>query len=52
MRSTKPPLATIAAAIPFLIEVSRSSDDFYVASAGMQGLLSITSGGDCDGSQR
>jgi hypothetical protein len=47
---TKPPLATIAAAIPFLIEVSQSPDDGYAtASAGMQGLLSITSGGDCDG---
>jgi hypothetical protein len=46
--STKPPLATIAAAIPFLIEVSQSPDDGY-ANTGMRGLLSITSDGDCDG---
>jgi hypothetical protein len=45
----KPPLATIAAAIPFLIEVSQSSDDGYAANAGMLGLRSITSDGDCDG---
>jgi hypothetical protein len=45
----KPPLATIAAAIPFLIEVSQSPDSYVTASAGMQGLQSITSGGDCDG---
>jgi hypothetical protein len=44
--STKPPLAAIAAAIPFLIEMSQSPYDGYAA---MQGLLSITSGGDCDG---
>jgi hypothetical protein len=46
--SSRPPLATIAAAIPFLIEVSQSSDDDS-PNAGMQGLRSITSGGDCDG---
>jgi hypothetical protein len=46
---TKPPLATIAAAIPFLIEMSQSPDDGYAANAAMRGLLSITSGGDCDG---
>jgi hypothetical protein len=44
----KPPLATIAAAIPFLIEMSQSSDD-ALATTGMQPLRSITSGGDCDG---
>jgi hypothetical protein len=44
----KPPLATIAAAIPFLIEMSQSPDDDY-ANTGMRGLLSITSDGDCDG---
>jgi hypothetical protein len=43
----KPPLATIAAAIPFLIEVSRSSDDGFVST--MRGLRSITSNGDCEG---
>jgi hypothetical protein len=46
--STKPPLATIAAAIPFLIEMSQSPDDDF-ANTGMQALQSITSGGDCDG---
>jgi hypothetical protein len=46
---TEPPLATIAAAIPFLIEVSQSSNDVHAASAGMRGLLSITSDGDGDG---
>jgi hypothetical protein len=45
----KPPLATIAAAIPFLIEMSQSPDDTLTANAGMRGLLSVTSGGDCDG---
>jgi hypothetical protein len=44
----KPPLAAIAAAIPFLIEMSQSPDDNF-ADTGMQGLRSITSGGDCDG---
>jgi hypothetical protein len=44
----KTPLATIAAAIPFLIEMSRSPDGGF-PDIGMQGLLSITSGGDCDG---
>jgi hypothetical protein len=44
----KPPLAGIALAIPFLIEVSQSPDDYYAAKA-MQPLRSITSGGDCDG---
>jgi hypothetical protein len=47
--SSKPPLAPIAAAIPFLIDVSLSSDDFYAANAGMRALRSITIGGDCDG---
>jgi hypothetical protein len=42
----KPPLATIAAAIPFLIEMSQSPADCYEA---MRGLRSITGGGDCDG---
>jgi hypothetical protein len=45
---TKPPLATIAAAIPLLIEVSQSSH-LATANTGMQGLRTITSGGDCDG---
>jgi hypothetical protein len=46
--SSKPPLATIAAAIPFLIEMSQSPDTGD-AKSGMRGLLHITSGGDCDG---
>jgi hypothetical protein len=46
--STKPPLATIAAAIPFLIEMSQSPDAGY-ANAGRLGLRSITGDGDCDG---
>jgi uncharacterized protein (UPF0147 family) len=46
--SSKLPLAITATAIPFLIEVSQSSDDGY-AKTGMRGLLSITSDGDCDG---
>jgi hypothetical protein len=45
---TKPPLTTIAAAIPFLIEMSQSPDDNFT-NTGMRGLRSITSGGDCDG---
>jgi hypothetical protein len=45
---TKPPLATIAAAIPFLIEMSQSPDCGYADTA-MRGLLSITDDGDCDG---
>jgi hypothetical protein len=45
---SKPPLDTIAVAIPFLIEASQSRDDAF-ASKGMRALLSITSGGDCDG---
>jgi hypothetical protein len=44
----KPPLATIAAAIPFLIEMSQSPDDDF-AHAGLQGLFYITDDGDCDG---
>jgi hypothetical protein len=44
----KPTLATIAAAIPFLIKMSQSPDD-ALANAGMQPLRSITGGGDCDG---
>jgi uncharacterized protein (UPF0147 family) len=40
--SKRPPVATIAAAIPFLIEMSQSPDDDFVNS-GMQGLRSITS---------
>jgi hypothetical protein len=35
--STKPPLATIAAAIPFLIEMSQSSDDGYARIQGCVG---------------
>jgi hypothetical protein len=45
---TKPPLATIAAAIPFLSKVSQSPDD-ALANTGMPPLRSITSGSDCDG---
>jgi hypothetical protein len=46
--SSRPPLATIAAAIPLLIKMSRSSlEDF--ADTGLRGVRSITSGGDCDG---
>jgi hypothetical protein len=45
--SSKPPLATIAAAIPFLIEMSQSPDAGY-AKTGTRGLLSITSGSDGD----
>jgi hypothetical protein len=45
--SSQSPLATIAAAIPFLIEISQSSDDAF-ARAGMQSLVCITRGGDCD----
>jgi hypothetical protein len=45
----KPPLATIAAAIPFLIAVSQSSNDLYAANPAMRGLFCITSDGDCDG---
>jgi hypothetical protein len=45
---SKPPLHTIAAAIPSLIAMSQSSDDDF-ANTGMQELRSITSGGDCDG---
>jgi hypothetical protein len=47
--SNRPPLAIIAAAIPFLIEMSQSPDDALTATTGVQGLRSITSGGDCDG---
>jgi hypothetical protein len=45
----KPPLAAVAPAIPFLIEVSQSPDDYYAANAGMLPLRVITGGGDCDG---
>jgi hypothetical protein len=45
---TKPPLTVIAAAIPFLVVMSQSPHDDFAAT-GMEGLRSITSGGDCDG---
>jgi hypothetical protein len=45
---SKPPLGTIAVAIPFLIEASQSRDHAF-ACKGVRALLSIMSGGDCDG---